>query len=283
MLHPILGGGSESFALRYTQQFLMPTGWYDDSPSKLDPTSAHNVYLQTFAGKGVVGLGLLAAMCLCGVWACVRVLLRSDGKDRLRLHLATVGGTSIVGFLVYGLVQEVFYVHALQVLFFFSLGFVAAATQGVLTWPAAARKTLWTALVTVFVIHVGYEYVYPGPSRLVRPPVAPEGVSWQEPDENGVVFQWTSSRAVFPVPRGATMFVCRVRRLAPFKQVITVLVKDIPVVTYTLEDHEWHRFRFVVPASRERDQYRKWRSAWLRRGSRAAGPWESCWPVSPFR
>ena len=257
MLYPILGGGSESFALRYTEQFFLPTGWYFDTPSKLDPTSAHNVYLQTFAGKGVVGLGLLVALCICALWACVRAQLRSNGRDRLGLLIATMGGTSIVGFLVYGLAQEVFYVHALQVQFFFSLGVVAAATQGVITWPSVTRKTLWTLLAVAFVIHLGYEYVYPGPSRLVRPPVAPEGVSWQEPDENGVVFQWTSSQAVLPVPRGATAFVCRVRTIAPFKQVMTVFVKDIRVVTYTIEDHEWHRFQFIVPASRDVDEYRQ--------------------------
>ena len=256
-LYPILGGGSESFALRYTQQFFLPTGWYFDTPSKVDPSSAHNVYLQTFAGKGVVGLALLLAMCVSAVWACVRVLLLSDRDDRSRLLLSIIGGTSIVGFLVYGLVQEVFYVHALQVLFFFSLGFVAAVARGVLAWPAILRKTLWTALAVLFVVHLGYEYVYPGPSRLVRPPVAPEGIWWQEPDEHGVIFRWTSSRVIFPVPRDATAFAFRVRTLAPFRQSMTVLVKAIPVGTYTLEDHEWHQLRFLIPASREAGEYRQ--------------------------
>jgi hypothetical protein len=150
---------------------------------------------------------------------------------------------------VYGVVQEVFYVHALQVLFFCSLGFVAAATQGLLTWPAAVRRTLWVLLAALFVIHLGYEYVYPGSTRLARSPVVPQGLYWQERDEDGVPFRWTSSQAVFPVPDGATVFTLQVRSLAPTKQVVTVLLRGIPYGSYSLEGGEWRRLRFLLPAS----------------------------------
>jgi O-antigen ligase len=250
-LHPILGGGSESFALRYREQFLDPRGQYFDVQPKVDPTSAHNVYLQTFAGKGIVGLALLVAMCVCALWACTRTLLGSEGTDRLRLFYATTGGASIVGFLVYGLAQEVFYIHALQVLFFFSVGFAAAATHGVIRWPARVRRSLWIALLVLLLVHLGYEYVYPGPARLVRPIESETGLYGEERDENGVLFQWTSAKASIPVPDGASVFALRVRSRAPFEQVVTVLIGGVPCGTYTLEDHEWHRLRFLVEARRE--------------------------------
>jgi hypothetical protein len=247
-LYPILGGGSESFGLRYREQFLDPTGWYFDVQPKIDPTSAHNVYLQTFAGKGVVGLALLAAMCVCALWASIRMLLGGYGTNRPSRLWATMGGVSTVGFLVYGVVQEVFYVHALQVLFFFSVGVVAAATRGVLTWPGAVRRTLWVLLAGAFVLHLGYEYVYPGPARLVRAPAVSQGLYSQERDENGVLFRWTSSRAVFPVPEGATVFTLQIKSLAPSKQAVTVLMQGVPYGSYSLEDDEWHRLRFLLPA-----------------------------------
>ena len=250
-LYPVLGGGSESFGFRYAQQYLLPTGRFFDVEPKIDPTSAHSVYLQTFAGKGIVGLTLLVAMCACALWACGRVLRSHERENRARRLFASMGGVSVVGFLAYGVVQEVFYVHTLQVLLFFSLGVVAAATQGVLTWPVSVRRALWILLAALFLIHLGYEHVYPGPARLVRSLVVQQGLYEQERDETGLLFQWTSSRAVLPVPGGTSVLTLEVRSRATSPQVVTVLMQEVPYGSYTLADDQWHRLRFLLPDSRD--------------------------------
>ena len=248
-LYPILGGGSESFGLRYRELYLPPDSLYSDTQPKLDPTSAHNVYLQTFAGKGTVGVALLVAICAGALWACVRTMARSGRVGRPLLVSLAMGGVSIVGFLVYGVVQEVFYVHALQILFFFSLGFVAAITDGTLTWPAKARRTLGIALAVAFVLHLGYHDGYPGPARLVRPLVEPWGLYTEEQDTDGTFFRWTTDRAVFRIPPEASTFTLRVKPGSSKMQVVKVVICGVQSGEFALEDHEWHRLQFLLPGS----------------------------------
>ncbi len=127
-LLPILGGGSESFAMRYEQQYLRAGGAFyarGYSPLLNMYGSAHNVFAQTFAGKGAVGLIALVLVVLTSLAAAVRTLRRPDAPPRTRV-VAMIALGMIAAFAIYGQVQEVFYVAPLQLTVFAACGLAAA-------------------------------------------------------------------------------------------------------------------------------------------------------------
>ena len=92
-LLPILGGGSESFAMRYEQQVLRAGGAFyarGYSPLLNMYGSAHNVFAQTFAGKGAIGLTALVLVVLTSLVAAVRTLRRPDTPPRTRVVALTI-------------------------------------------------------------------------------------------------------------------------------------------------------------------------------------------------
>jgi len=249
ILHPILGAGSESFALRYIEYYLTSNGPYAVDPVHVvTPTSAHNVYVQTFAGKGAVGLVLLLAVCGTGLWLIARRSAASASAGRETVVGLVMAGIALVGFLVYGVVQEVFYVHVLQLLVFFLLGSIAAITDGTLQWPPALQRRLVAVLALCFVLHLGYEHVYPGPSRLIRA-FEPQGIFAGDEGPAGDQFRWSADRVVFPIPPGSSSFDLSVRSAAPAGQTVTVIVCGVEGGAYAVDDREWHRLRFLLPRS----------------------------------
>ena len=127
-LLPILGGGSESFAMRYEQQYLRAGGAFyarGYSPLLNMYGSAHNVFAQTFAGKGAVGLIALVLVVLTSLAAAVRTLRRPDAPPRTRV-VAMIALGMVAAFAIYGQVQEVFYVAPLQLTVFAAFGLAAA-------------------------------------------------------------------------------------------------------------------------------------------------------------
>jgi hypothetical protein len=235
-LHPVLGGGHESFAYRYRMYFEAPGGPFHRSPIRVpDAASAHNLFVQTLAGTGAVGLALLVGIFVVAMWTAVRTLrARETDQPRRAVLLAAFG--SLLGIAGYGLVQEVFYVHALRILFFVGVGLVAGvATEGV-PWPARASRWLWSALLIAFVAHLGYEYVWPGPDRLVRS-ADPTGLY---AEEQGSRLQWSTDWATWPVPTGATSFTLRVRSVAPYPQAVTIAPCGGAQRRVQLPDHDWH-------------------------------------------
>ncbi len=143
---PILGGGSESFAWRYQQEYLRAGGAYyarGYSPVLDMYGSAHNVFAQTFAGKGAVGLVALLLLVIASAAAAIRTLRRPALPRRERiLALIALGITG--AFTIYGQVQEVFYIPVLQLTVFAGFALAAGARTadriaGPLVSPARRR------------------------------------------------------------------------------------------------------------------------------------------------
>jgi hypothetical protein len=211
-LLPVLGGGSESFAMRYEQQYLRGGGAYyarGYSPLLNMYGSAHNVFAQTFAGKGAVGLIALVLVVLTSAAAAVRTLRRPDTPPRARV-VAMIALGMIAAFAIYGQVQEVFYVAPLQLTVFAACGLAAAleAPPGS-TERSRRRLGIVAALLAAgLAAHVVHAYVVPGrladeyrDREISR---AGERLSAPELDADGQYFQWTGARAVITVPRQAT-------------------------------------------------------------------------------
>ncbi len=235
--HPVLGGGHESFAYRYREYFETPGGRYEHSPVRVpDAASAHSLYMQTLAGTGAGGLALLLAV-LGGAaltWGGVRraTALAPDGRA-----VAFAAAGSLLAVAVYGLVQEVFYIHALRLLTFAGVGLLAAAGSGRVTWPARATTAVAALAAALVVAHFAYERLWASPERLL----GPETVGLYEPESNAghEVIRWTTEEAAVPVPAGAAQVAIDVRSVAPFAQQLTVDACGA-ATEFPITDRVWH-------------------------------------------
>jgi hypothetical protein len=162
----------------------------------------------------------------------------ADQADRARRFALVMACGSLLGMAAYGIVQEVFYVHALRLLFFVAIGTIAGASAD-MTWPPRVARILWAALAAVFACHLVYEYVRPGPDRLLRSG-APTGLFAEELDPGRRPFHWTTEEATWPVPLHATHWMLDVRSLAPFAQQVDISGCTAATgASVRLNDHAW--------------------------------------------
>ena len=212
-LLPILGGGSESFAMRYEQQYLRGGGAYyarGYSPLLNMYGSAHNVFAQTFAGKGAVGLIALVLVVLTSAAAALRTLRRPDappprargGDDRARHGRGVRDLRPGPG----SLLRRAAAAHGVR---------RHAGSPPALEPPpgpadrSRRRLGIVAALLAAgLAAHVVHAYVVPGrladeyrDREISR---AGERLSAPVLDADGQYFQWTGARAVITVPRQAT-------------------------------------------------------------------------------
>jgi O-antigen ligase len=254
-LHPVLGAGSESFAFNYVSEYLRPGGEFygRGDPLPVLYGSAHNVYLQTLTGKGAVGLALLLALLACVVVGGGRILLRQPDlpKSTVLLLLATIG--SVLGFACYGVVQEVFYIQSIQYLIFATFAIAGAVAEPWLHFSPRSVRWLWIALAGMFVLHLGFEYGYPGRTR--------DRSFWQEAvregwvlgiteiDAHGSRFRWSGARAFLDLPCSARTISVPVRSLSDVPQHVEIRVNGRMIDRVALADHGWRELRYSLPRS----------------------------------
>lgn len=236
--HPVLGGGHESFAYHYQRDFG-PGGVFHDAGVQVpDAASAHSLYMQTLSGTGAVGLAVL--LMLLGVGAITgwraRVVPALD-PDRRVVALGAAG--SLLAVAVYGFAQEVFYVHALRLLFFAGVGLLAGAAGHLVTWPPAAARGLFAALALAGFVHAGYEGVWASPERLLAPGTA-SGLFEEESNAGHEAIRWSSEEAAVPIPDRAAGVDVDVRSAAPMPQHARLEACGRQAAVH-LVDAEWHR------------------------------------------
>ncbi len=257
-LHPVLGGGHESFAYLYHRYFVSPGGPYQtpadvSSPYRVpDASSAHSLYLQTLAGTGAVGLLLLLALFAVAGWATWRAGRAPTTPDPYRTVRWAAAG-SLLAVALYGFVQEVFYVHALRLLCFVTLGLIAGTTAGRLRLPAGAAPRLAGALGAAFILHLAYEYAWADPGRLLGD--SPMGLYDEEHLVEVDTARWTADEAAWPVPAGATAITFDARSLAPFPQQLRVRACRA-LTRVTLADHNWRQIQVPLSGCATRDHVR---------------------------
>jgi O-antigen ligase len=199
LLNPWFGAGSESFAVQFNREFNLPNGAYYQQANLPLHGSAHNVYMQTFSGKGLAGLLLL--LLILGVLVVVpfgRVLRDDLLSTRSRLILLSIGCFG-VAFLIYGNVQEVFYVASLQALFFIVIGMLAAVLPSVRI-PIFWRRGIVGILVALFLLHLCWQFLTPGRFWEVLARSEPIGCSPVEARPDGVAYQWCGPRGELELP-----------------------------------------------------------------------------------
>jgi hypothetical protein len=255
-LHPILGGGSETFAVLYQNEYLRAGGRYyarGYSPVLEHYGSAHNVFAQTFAGKGLVGvvtLVTLVAAAALRAWRTRRAGVTGGIDTTVGAHI--VLGT-LIAFVIYGQVQEVFYIQTLQLLIFAAIGLAAGLPDAS---PAAGRRHRWstglvaTVLLAALAAHVTQAYVFPGRLREAYRDreISRAGARLFAPerDPDGQFFQWTGGSAFVSVPRQAARFSADLRSLAPFTQLVELRLDDRLIDRVRLDDHDWKRVDYRI-------------------------------------
>jgi O-antigen ligase len=253
-LLPILGGASESFAMRYREEYLLAGGEYyarGYSPVLEMYGSAHNVFAQTFAGKGAAGLVALVLVVLTAAWSAWRALRDRDGPPHRRV-LAAIALGMVGAFALYGQVQEVFYIPALQLTVCAAWGLAASLAPPAGAHPRARAGAIAWLLAAVLGAHLVQAYVVPG--RLAEGyrdrAMSEAGMRLSAPvlGEDGEYFQWTGATAALTVPRQATTLSFELQSLAPVPQVVEVRFDDRVIDRIVLETHDWRRV--VYPLSR---------------------------------
>jgi O-antigen ligase len=166
LLHPFLGGGSEGFGFLYKKEFLDPEGRYINDPIPLGTlySTAHNVYMQTFSGKGLWGLVLLLLPVLYMIASGIGLLKREDVTLQQRL-IILLSICAACAFLIYGNMQEFFYIQSLQCIFFITLAVFSAALSAQQNIERRHAKFLWLFLAVGLAAHVAWEYGFPGQAR----------------------------------------------------------------------------------------------------------------------
>jgi hypothetical protein len=195
-LHPVLGGGADSFAWQFEREIESPRGSFPGRFVLPLHGSAHNVYAQTFSGKGLCGLLTLLAIPLFALAATPGVL-RNPGRSISDKLIMLTGACYACAFLIYGNVQEVFYIQVLQLLFFALLGIVASvAYQGT---ELTARSLLVPPSVCVaFVaLHIVWEFITPGYTRAFYAEKRQFGCFAEEDSSESSSYRWCGERARF--------------------------------------------------------------------------------------
>jgi O-antigen ligase len=202
LLHPFLGGGSEGFGFLYKKEFLDAEGRYVNDPIPLGTlySTAHNVYMQTFSGKGLWGLVLLLLPLLYMIASGLNLLKREDVTPQQRL-IILLSICAACAFLIYGNMQEFFYIQSLQYIFFITLAIFSAALSSQQNIERRHTKFLWIFLAVGLAAHVAWEYGYPGQARKMWQGRPLYGCYEQEVDAVTGRFNWCgqSFRQTFPI------------------------------------------------------------------------------------
>jgi hypothetical protein len=226
--HPIMGGGSDSFAWQFEREFEAESGSYFGRYTLPLHGSAHNVYAQTFSGKGVCGLIALLSLPLLIISGAYRSIVAQSATPSSHLLILTAACFA-AAFLIYGNVQEVFYIQALQFLFFTVIGVVAAEL------PRCTKKArlLGASPATLFVLllacHVVWEYGWPGQTRSSLSNPRPRGCFPAEKLATGGSFRWCAERATVALPTSALAAAPTLTLEAgPIGQKITISTESVP-------------------------------------------------------
>jgi hypothetical protein len=240
--------------MRYEQEYLRSGGAFyarGVSPLLNMYGSAHNVFAQTFAGKGAIGLLALALVVLTSIAAAVRTLRRPDAPPRARVVAMIVLGM-VAAFAIYGQVQEVFYMPTLQLTVFAACGLAAGleAPPGSVDRSRRRLGIVATLLAVALAAHVVHGYVVPGrladeyrDREISR---AGERLSAPVLGDDGQYFQWAGAQAVVTVPRQATELSLDLRQPDAAPRDVEVRFDSRTIDRVRLDDGAWRHLVYPL-------------------------------------
>jgi hypothetical protein len=209
-LNPILGAGNESYSFQFTGLYLGKDAPYalTEKENMIMAGSAHNLYFQTLAGKGWLGLVSLLALMLVSIrisWT----LTFSQGKSPALIPLSNnqrllvmMGFTYTMALMIYSNVGEIFYVPINYIVFVL---FYALIIRDVPQIRNIASKTTIKILLGIaffFILHLLWEYGYPSAIRDKLKQSNPSGCYAIEgnPIDPATQYRWCSRQFTVNAP-----------------------------------------------------------------------------------
>ena len=209
LLHPMLGGGSDAFAYRYVTDFLIPSGTYFNDPKPLAQfyNNAHNTYLQVLTGRGLGGLLSLLFLLFITPFMMVRhiqngFVLKGQVLTQQQKILAMVALSSSMAYIIYGVVDDFFYIPALMILLFVVLGLTVREVPPTIKMSPSSLKAVGILLMSVLIVHLGWEFGFPGLTRKITTTSYFEGCYPPEmtPPPHSEIITWCSDRLDLELP-----------------------------------------------------------------------------------
>ena len=211
--HPILGFGNESYCRQFESLYGGPNPPLKLSQWAFDNDvmngSAHNLYFQAIAGKGILGLLSLLALMFVAIrtsWSSMFFLGdHRDGASTPSYHhrlFLMMGFAYTMALAIYGNVGEMFYTPIGYILlaFFFSM-IVGAAPR---VNPIRHRTPLIMAILLAasLLAHLYWEYVDPGMTKKSAPSNEAQGCYGKEqnPLNSSESFRWCSDDFTLKLP-----------------------------------------------------------------------------------
>jgi O-antigen ligase len=212
MLHPILGGGLESFALQYKREVADSNGRLYQKYNLPLHGSAHNFYAQIFSGTGLFGLGTIMMVMLTIISSGIRSLKTEPDMPSEKLAIFLASSTFIAAIAIYGVVQEIFYVNCLQILFWGVVFLYAAVFREHLLPDTLCLKVLLIFVIGGAALHVAWESL-PGNSLVSL--AKPYGCWADERESDGRLYKWCGPRAAIRIPRSTDSTTIKIQN-SPF-------------------------------------------------------------------
>jgi hypothetical protein len=251
-LYPIMGGGSESFAYRFNNEFNKPQGAFYQKLNLPLFGSSHNVYMQTFAGKGAAGLILLISLIGYTIISSFRLVLY--GKNHtLNEKIYLLGVASFCfAFLIYGNVQELFYIQTLQFIFFIILGLVAALHSNLENLPYRKRALIACLVLAAAIAHAFWVYNVNASDKHLE-----YGCYGEESDQKGKIYRWCGPKAQIALKTSESSenyLVSMLIETGHFKRrgaenEIKIYLEDKLVFQQAVEALKKYKFEFSIPKS----------------------------------
>lgn len=208
--HPVMGGGVGSFAFRYVNDFVLPSGPYfspGGGPLSRTFNNAHSLWLGLMVGQGFLGVLAMLAILMAIIWTVKGVIIRVNlGKTSQEAGgiepLAWIAFLcSAVSLGVYGIFDDTFYPASNVLVFFLMAGLsLGASTQSRLLEPGIVRIGV-VILLMGFLAQGIWEFVTPGKGLHLTLEPGADGC-YRKPEERseGHFGVWCSEKAQLEVP-----------------------------------------------------------------------------------
>ena len=163
-LHPLYGGGSDGFYNLYEKEFLHQghACKHEDPYTHQFHGTAHNLYLQTLTGKGIMGLLALLFLMATSMVVSLKSFSRVQrpclvGSEYNRRILLMAGFAFTAAMVIYSNVGEIFYVPANYMVFNVFMAALITASHGTVRLSSNTCQSILLVVGFAFIVHWAME------------------------------------------------------------------------------------------------------------------------------
>lgn len=165
-MNPIYGGGVDSFGWQYIILYNEKNGILKNDQTKIKGhfhPIPHNAYLQISTGRGIVGVILIVSLLILISYYIIYSEIYIFKKTEESIVGITLLG-SIIAISIYGLVQEFFHIHSLEIIFwiiiFSSLSLLQRTKFKGNRNQHSKFKYIFLISICLFIVHITTSYQF---------------------------------------------------------------------------------------------------------------------------